>query len=95
MNKQSNLYTILYIIVLVVVVGAGLAFNAISLKDRQVANANADKMRQILAAAHIVPEKGRVVEDFNTYITAKTVYNDCGQALSRRRRRLILACTTQ
>lgn len=52
LNKQSNVYTIIYIVVLVVVVGAALAFTSLSLKDRQVENANADKMRQILASAH-------------------------------------------
>ena len=81
MNKQSNIYTTIYIVVLVLVVGTALASVSLALRDRQQSNADADKMRQIIAAAHTVPEKGRVVEDFNTYITAKTVYNDCGQAI--------------
>lgn len=38
-------------------------------------------MRQILAAARITPEKDRVVEDFNSYITAQTVYNDRGEKI--------------
>ena len=54
MNKQSNVYTIIYIIVLVVVVGAALAFTAMSLKDRQTDNVNADKMRQIVRARKAV-----------------------------------------
>ena len=53
MNKQSNAYTIIYIIVLVVIVGTALAFTAISLKPRQQANADADKMRQILASVAV------------------------------------------
>ena len=51
-NKQSNLYTIIYIAVLAVVVGAALATTALSLHDRQQQNADRDKMRQILAAAY-------------------------------------------
>lgn len=47
-NKQSNAYTIIYITVMVVIVGAALAFTAMSLKDRQLENADADKMKQIL-----------------------------------------------
>jgi Na+-transporting NADH:ubiquinone oxidoreductase subunit C len=78
MNKQSNVYTIIYIIVLVVVVGAALAFTATSLKDRQQANADADKMKQILAAVHVVPE-GNVQADFEKYITDQFVVNEAGE----------------
>ena len=56
MNRQGNLYTIIYIVALVVVVGAALAFTSISLKDRQQANVEADKMAQILASVQITPE---------------------------------------
>ena len=69
MNKQGNLYTIIYIVVLVVLVGAALAFTSISLKDRQQANADADKMRQILASVNINPEKSDIISDYNKYIT--------------------------
>ena len=34
MNKQSNTYTIIYIIVLVLVVGSALALTAMALKPR-------------------------------------------------------------
>ena len=53
MNKQSNTYTIIYIIILVVVVGAALAFTAMSLKPLQTDNADADKMKQILASVPV------------------------------------------
>jgi Na+-transporting NADH:ubiquinone oxidoreductase subunit C len=64
--------------VLVVVVGAALAFTATSLKDRQQANADADKMKQILAAVHVVPE-GNVQADFEKYITDQYVVNEAGE----------------
>ena len=79
LNKQSNVYTIIYIVVLVVVVGAALAFTSLSLKDRQVENANADKMRQILASVHITPDKGNVVDDYNKYITESFIVNAEGR----------------
>ena len=79
MNKQSNSYTIVYIIVLVAVVGAALAFTAMGLKDRQQQNADADRMRQILAAVHLTPAPSEIVSDFNRYITGQTVVNSRGE----------------
>lgn len=81
MNKQSNTYTIIYIIVLVVVVGTALAFTAMSLRPQQVANSNADKMKQILASVRITPQPGEVITDFNRYITKQLVVNEHGQQI--------------
>ncbi|MDE7397622.1 MAG: Na(+)-translocating NADH-quinone reductase subunit C, partial [Muribaculum sp.] len=81
MNKQSNIYTIIYITVLVVVVGAALAFTALSLKPLQVDNANADKMRQILASVHISPAPGDVISDFNKYVTRQMVIDSDGNVV--------------
>ncbi len=67
-NKQSNIYTIVYIIVLVTVVGAALAFTATSLKERQQANAAADKMSQILASVDIHPGSDSVAIAYNSHI---------------------------
>lgn len=82
MNKQSNTYTIFYIILLVVVVGAALAFTAMSLKPMQQANADADKMKQILASVHIVPVEGQVKTDFDKYITKQLVVDIDGNEVS-------------
>lgn len=79
MNKQSNTYTVIYIIVLVVAVGSALAFTAMSLKTRQQANEDADKMRQILASVHIVPENSSIVEEFGKYITRTFIVNNQGE----------------
>ncbi|MCC8114876.1 MAG: NADH:ubiquinone reductase (Na(+)-transporting) subunit C [Bacteroidales bacterium] len=81
MNKQSNVYTIIYIIVLVAVVGTALAFISMGLKERQTANVNADKMRQILASVHITPDKSQIIPDFEKYITAQMVVNSEGQQI--------------
>jgi Na+-transporting NADH:ubiquinone oxidoreductase subunit C len=82
MNKQSNLYTIVYIIVLVVVVGAALALTAMSLRDRQQANADADKMRQILASVHISTNQSDIQDEFNRYVTAQLIVNESGDVVS-------------
>ncbi len=81
MNKQSNTYTIIYIVILAAVVGAALAFTSLSLRDKQQANADMDKMRQILASARIVPASGEIVSDFEKYIVGKTVVNTAGEAV--------------
>ena len=81
MNKQSNIYTILYIVVLVVVVGTALAATSLALKPRQQENIDADKMNQILAAALITPAQGQTMADFKRYITEQFVVNAKGDRL--------------
>lgn len=82
MNKQSNLYTIIYIFVLVAIVGTALAFTSISLKSRQQANAAEDKMRQILASVNITPDAGESVRDaYARCIFASCVVDSEGKVL--------------
>lgn len=83
MNKQSNSYTIIYIIVLVVVVGAALAFTSMSLRDRQEANASADKMKQILASVHVNADGKDVITLFNEHITEMLVVDTKGNIVKR------------
>lgn len=79
MNKQSNTYTLIYILVLVAVVGAALAFTATSLAPKQEANADADKMSQILLAVHKSSEPDNVISDFKKYIVRQEVVNSAGK----------------
>lgn len=81
LNKQSNIYTIVYIIVLVTVVGAGLAFTSMALKSRQTDNANADKMRQILASVHETAENGDIKAAYARFITGSLVVNSKGETV--------------
>ena len=53
MNTNSNTYTVIYSIILVVVVAAVLAFAAMFLKPTQDANVKKDTINQILTAATI------------------------------------------
>ena len=80
-NKQSNLYTIVYITVMVVVVGAALAFTSMALKERQNENAQADKKSQILQAVHLTPTRATVIADFDKYIIGQIVVNDRGEKI--------------
>ncbi len=78
MNKQSSLYTTVYIIVLVLIVGTALAATSLALRDRQQDNINADKMRQILASVGIQASDNDVAEKFNECIISQTVVNSEG-----------------
>ncbi len=80
-NKQSNVYTIVYITAMVVIVGAALAFTAMSLKDRQTENADADKMKQILQSVHVTSDRATIVEDYHKYITSTLVVNSAGEEI--------------
>lgn len=80
-NKQSNVYTIVYITVMVIVVGAALAFTSMSLKDRQNENAQADKKSQILQAVHISTTRNSVIADFDRYIVGQQVVNSLGEEI--------------
>lgn len=82
MNKQSNTYTIIYTCVLVVVMGAALAFAAMSLKDKQQENVDADKMRQILASVHITAPEGEIKATFDKYIAKQMEINSKGEVIS-------------
>lgn len=81
MNKQSNVYTIIYIIVLVLVVGTGLALAALSLKDRQNENADNDKRRQILASVGVTPAPDSISEEFNRLIVNQLVLDQQGDSI--------------
>ena len=56
MNTNSNTYTVIYSIVLVVIVAAVLAFAAMFLKPTQDANVKKDTISQILTAATVEGE---------------------------------------
>lgn len=80
-NKQSNIYTIIYIVVLVAAVGTGLAFASMGLRDKQVANANADKMSQILSAVRISATGNEIIPRFEQTITRQLVVNAQGDSI--------------
>lgn len=80
-NKQNNIYTLGYIIVLVIAVGALLAVTSMSLKDKQQKNADADKMKQILASVHIWATDANVRELYDRLIIETPVVNAQGQII--------------
>lgn len=60
-NKESNVYTVVYAAVLVVVVGFALALVYQALRPAQLENIANDTKKQILAAALIYPKAGETI----------------------------------
>lgn len=75
MDKQSNTYTILYSVIMVVIVGVVLAVTYMMLKPKQNENIANDKRQQILNAVHIVSTEKDVKEIYNKYITESYLIN--------------------
>ncbi|MBR5532220.1 MAG: NADH:ubiquinone reductase (Na(+)-transporting) subunit C [Bacteroidales bacterium] len=76
MNKQSNVYTIVYASVMVIVVAAALAFTAMSLKDAQQKNVETDKMKQILASIGVEATADNAKAEYEKYITKESCVID-------------------
>lgn len=80
MNRQSNIYTIIYSTVLVVVVGVVLSLVYQALRPMQVENISNDTKKQILASARIVPEGQESVSDlFAKHISSSYIVNSKGE----------------
>lgn len=83
MNRQSNTYTVIYSVVLVLIVGVLLSVVYQTLRPRQEENIANDTKRQILAAALISPGKNEDVASlFNKHITDSFIVNNKGEVTS-------------
>ncbi|MBQ9585706.1 MAG: NADH:ubiquinone reductase (Na(+)-transporting) subunit C [Muribaculaceae bacterium] len=80
MNKNSNLYQIIYAAVMVLIVGTVLAFIYMALKPKQDDNIANDKRKQILSAVHMTPANNNAVEEvFKKYIVAGYLLDEKGE----------------
>lgn len=82
MNKNSTGYTFAFSVMMVVVVGSTLAFTALSLKDRQNANAADKKMMDVLSAVGISSTRANASDTFEQYVVERIALNADGQAVS-------------
>jgi len=69
MDKNSNIYTFIFAIIMVTIIAGSLAFTATSLKDLQEANVKAEKMQKILSTIGVEVDRTEAQENFNQYIT--------------------------
>lgn len=92
LNKESNVYTILFAVIMVVIVGGGLAAVAIGLKPAQQANVLNEKKQNIIQATGFFPKEDvvrdkaegmfadyvtkRIILDFNGVVTSELAGSD-------------------
>lgn len=82
MNRQSNLYTIIYSTILVIVVGVVLSVVYQALRPQQLENMANDTKRQILASARIIPSEGQTISDlYSSHIKDSYIVNNKGQKI--------------
>lgn len=85
-NRESNVYTIVFATIMVAVVGGLLAFVSMSLKPIQSANVSNEKMQNILQAIGIEETDGVSRDDagkiFNDYIKRRITINYNGEIVS-------------
>lgn len=87
MNKESNAYTIIFAIIMVVVVGGGLAALAIGLKPTQQANVLNEKRQNIIQATGFFEKKADVTRDnaeqyFGDFVKERIILNFDGTVKS-------------
>ncbi|GGH76286.1 MAG: NADH:ubiquinone reductase (Na(+)-transporting) subunit C [Bacteroidetes bacterium] len=80
MDVNSNKYTYLFALVMVVVVALLLSGASISLKDRQDANVRQEKQQDILKSIGIMVERSEAPAEFDKFITEQVVVQN-GQAV--------------
>jgi Na+-transporting NADH:ubiquinone oxidoreductase subunit C len=79
-NKtNSNSYTFIFAIIMVVVVGVVLAFAATSLQPMQYENMRQEKMQYILATVGVQTDRAGAEALFQEYIKEQLVLNNQGQ----------------
>lgn len=82
MNRQGNVYTVIYSVGLVLVVGVVLSLVYQALRPRQVENISDDTKKQILAAARIVPAEGQSISElYDRYIVKSYIVNSRGETI--------------
>jgi len=81
MNKESNLYTFTFAIIMVLVIGTILAVTSELLQPRKQQNAADKKMIDILSAIGIEANRSNSKEQYAQYIVDETIINIKGEIL--------------
>ena len=79
MNKESNLYTIIYSIIVVVIVAVMLAYTSEALHPLQARNIAIDKIRQILTSINIESTRSNAEQLFEKYIVDSYLVDSQGE----------------
>lgn len=68
MDRNGNAYTFIFSIIMVIIIAAGLAFTATSLKPLQAENVKNEKMQNILSTIGVVVPRNEASGKFGEYI---------------------------
>lgn len=82
-DKNNTGYTLLFSTVMVVVVGASLAYTALALKGQQDANAADKKMTEILGAIGVKADRASARVEFEKYITERVAIDASGKVIAQ------------
>jgi len=78
MDRNSNLYTFIFAIVMVIVVASALAFTATTLKPLQAENVRKEKMQNILSTIGVNVDRNEAGNIFTDYVKQEVALNADG-----------------
>lgn len=78
MDKNSNAYTFIFAIIMVIIVAATLAFTATSLKPLQAENVKKEKMQNIISTIGVNVDRNEAPKMFKQYIKEQLALNPDG-----------------
>lgn len=81
-NKESQGFTFMFSIVMVVVVAAVLALAAMGLKEPQQENMKQEKMQNILGSLQIEATREEAAKNFGEYVKKRVTLNHAGEVVS-------------
>jgi Na+-transporting NADH:ubiquinone oxidoreductase subunit C len=81
MNKESNTYTLIYAVVIVMIVAVMLAYTSEALQPRQARNEAIDKIQQILTSINIASKRSDAEQLFKKYIVDSYLVDSQGERL--------------
>jgi len=82
MNKEGNVYTILFATIMVIIITLGLSLLHQTLRPLQLENERVDKMRQILRSLNIEKSAAEAEAEFNRLITNAYMINPDGTRIA-------------
>lgn len=82
MDRNSNTYTFVFAIIMVIIVAAGLAFTATTLKPLQAENVRKEKMQNILSTIGINVSRDEASVNFEEYVKEQLALNADGSVNS-------------
>lgn len=81
-NKESQSFTFIFSIIMVIVVATVLSLAALGLKEPQMENQKQEKMQNILASIQVNVDRTEASNEFLKYVKKRLVLNNKGEVIS-------------